>query len=117
MTKTQAATTTTWGALTDDEVGRTVRLVFPWASEPTEAVLRDTSDQLAGYADDPGWQAPEPTDEQLADPAWTPATAPRVRARRHVLDYGGSAGEQETQLADSTPVELLETTPKGTRTR
>lgn len=98
---------TTWAELSDTEVGRTVRFTFPWADEPIEAVVRSTDSGIAGYTNDPGWVAPEPTAEQLEDSEWSPSSPPQVPAYRHILDYGGELGEQETQLAGSTPVELV----------
>jgi hypothetical protein len=70
----------TWGALTDADAGRRVTLRFWWDDHDTTATFVRTQG-LGGYGLDG-------TTEQY----------------RHVLDYGGEIGEQETQLDVATPV-------------
>jgi hypothetical protein len=70
---------TTWGELTDNNIGQTLTFRFPWDEDDTIAVLTSLVGEVK--ADDDG--------------------TPRFR---NILDYGGEIGEQVTALRSDLPV-------------
>lgn len=79
---------TTWGELTDDDAGKLITVRFWWDDHDTTATFVLT-EGLGGYGLDGA-----------------------TEQYRHVLDYGGDIGEQETQLDAATPVTVSAPRPR-----